>query len=134
MKAMIEYDGKTFYRNQDGYYNHYTGIGLHRYKWLKEVGPIPKEHVVHHIDINPSNNDLYNLCLITRSHHQIYHNAINETLCKGEKNPMYGKKHKESSLRIMSNKKIGNKNPRRAIFRNLFQIAKEPTKINKMPI
>jgi len=45
----------------------------HRYFWQQEFGTIPKGLVVHHIDGNPKNNDIDNLCLLTMTAHNRIH-------------------------------------------------------------
>lgn len=44
-----------------------------RYVWEKQYGKIPKGLLVHHIDHNPLNDKITNLCLINRSSHLIEH-------------------------------------------------------------
>lgn len=46
---------------------------LHQYIWEKANGPIPKDHIIHHIDNNPYNNSIDNLKLVTRSEHTLLH-------------------------------------------------------------
>lgn len=48
---------------------------LHRDIWISAHGPIPDGHDVHHIDFDPSNNDLENLQILTVSDHQALHTA-----------------------------------------------------------
>lgn len=57
---------------------------------------VPKEKlVVHHIDINPRNNNLSNLQWLTDEEHGRLHN-------KGEKHPMYGTHHSEEHRKKIS--------------------------------
>lgn len=77
----VEYNGEWYYKNNRGYYSHSTkGTQLHRDKWENEIGPIPDGLVVHHIDGDPSNNDLHNLYLMPASEHARHHR-----LSEGEK-------------------------------------------------
>jgi ribonucleotide reductase alpha subunit len=68
---------------------------------LKENGWVKGGIVVHHKDYNGLNNSLENLELMSFSDHSAYH-ARNDL--KGEKNPMFGKRHSEETKR-----KIGEK-------------------------
>lgn len=46
----------------------------HRLIWERFHGkPVPKGYVVHHIDGNPSNNCIMNLCIMTHSEHSRMH-------------------------------------------------------------
>lgn len=56
-------------------------IRLHRYIYEKEFGEIPKWYVVHHIDGNSRNNDIFNLTVIDRSTHSRKH-ALEENRVK----------------------------------------------------
>jgi hypothetical protein len=44
--------------------------------WETANGPVPRGHLIHHLDINPLNNDLANLACITRSRHATIHLLI----------------------------------------------------------
>lgn len=46
----------------------------HRVVWLQAGREIPKGYILHHKDLNPSNNVLSNLQLITRGDHHKLHN------------------------------------------------------------
>lgn len=55
----------------------------HRHIWEKYYGEIPKEHHIHHIDNNPSNNEISNLKLLTnREHRAFYHKKNNGGLIR----------------------------------------------------
>lgn len=79
-----------------------AGRALHRDVWELNNGPIPKGYVVHHIDHNPSNNDIKNLTVLSRSKHSSHHFdkekmlKITMELCKTEK----GKAQKIAAGRI----------------------------------
>ena len=59
--------------NSNGYYRCTTRKQeqelLHRYKWEKEKGKIPKNYDIHHIDSNKENNNIENLECISKSEH-----------------------------------------------------------------
>ena len=46
---------------------------LHRLTWRFIYGPIPKDHVIHHIDGNPKNNNITNLACVSKSDHRRIH-------------------------------------------------------------
>ena len=79
----IEYDGKRFYEDGKGYWlGQYSGedgkphrIRLHIYVWEKFHGPIPEGYDVHHIDHDPSNNEIDNLIALPQSEHHKLHMA-----------------------------------------------------------
>lgn len=48
---------------------------LHVYIWEQYNGPVPKGHVIHHLDENKRNNDISNLVCISRSDHMRYHGS-----------------------------------------------------------
>lgn len=50
-----------------------VGINLHRKIWKEHYGEIPQGMIVHHKDHNKLNNDISNLCLMTRSEHMKHH-------------------------------------------------------------
>lgn len=71
----IEFDGTTYYQDSRGYYgaggsDRKRGISwLHRDVWRKHNGEIPEGHHIHHVDGDPSNNDIDNLeCLSPKEH------------------------------------------------------------------
>lgn len=68
-------------RNKKGYYElswmvekqKCARILEHRYVWQCHNGPIPANHVIHHIDGNIWNNDIDNLQCVTRAAHRRLH-------------------------------------------------------------
>ena len=84
------YDDIIFHINKQGYYIH-GYIFLHRYIWEKFNGQIPKGYHVHHRDLNPENNILENLELLTSSQHQSLHHIGNK-FCVGRRVNL-GRKH-----------------------------------------
>lgn len=51
---------------------------LHRVVWRHFFGEIPKGYDVHHRDFDPSNNDITNFMLLTRSEHKKLHHHPDE--------------------------------------------------------
>lgn len=45
----------------------------HRYLWEKAYGPLPKGHIIHHLNGIKSDNRLENLAAMSRSDHHIKH-------------------------------------------------------------
>lgn len=107
--SKIIYDGHVFNRNDNGYYiwHHYIGnykgemIRLHRYIWEKYNGPIPKNHIIHHIDFNKENNSIENLQCMTHSEHDIIHRGNNKFAL--------GYKHTPEALKKIGIASIGRK-------------------------
>jgi rubrerythrin len=46
---------------------------VQRLLWEQAYGPIPKGHVIHHIDHNPDNNVLSNLTMLSYKEHKRHH-------------------------------------------------------------
>jgi len=80
----VEYDGIIWRRYPDAKNTsdrkYYKSAGfkedpkyLHRYKWEKVNGPVPKGCHIHHIDKNNLNNDIENLQAITFKEHRKEH-------------------------------------------------------------
>ncbi|MFD1350157.1 HNH endonuclease signature motif containing protein [Oceanobacillus caeni] len=73
------YDGLNFVRDEKtGYYLCSKIVNgerprLHRYKWEKHYGKIPKGYHVHHKDHDKSNNDIENLILLQNKIHIAHH-------------------------------------------------------------
>ena len=68
----IMYDEIKFTASEYGYYRatkRDKHISLHRYKYEKEVGKIPKGYDVHHIDGDRQNNNTDNLECLSKSDH-----------------------------------------------------------------
>lgn len=75
MEKSVIYDGRTFILGtaKRYYFATFKGkqISLHRYKYTKEVGPIPPGWEIHHKDKNYLNNDTDNLeALPTAQHYE----------------------------------------------------------------
>lgn len=79
----IEYDGKRFYEDKKGYWlgqridedGKPRRVRLHTYVWEKHYGPVPDGYDVHHIDRDPSNNEISNLIIMPESEHHAMHMA-----------------------------------------------------------
>ena len=67
----ITYDGMKFTHMTSGYYRSTLGDRelLHRYKYIKEIGNIPDEWDVHHMDQNRENNNIDNLVALPKDEH-----------------------------------------------------------------
>lgn len=90
-KDLYERSKRIYHDKQYGYVfyrparnkNNPTKIALHRKIWIATYGEIPEGYIVHHIDGNKLNNDIKNLCLMTRSEHMKHHwNGIVKTRLK----------------------------------------------------
>lgn len=79
----IEYDGKRFYEDTKGYWlgqevgadGRPRRIRLHTYVWEKFNGPVPEGYDIHHIDHDPSNNEIENLVAMPEAEHHKLHMA-----------------------------------------------------------
>lgn len=79
----IEYDGIRFYEDKKGYWigqildeaGNPHRIRLHVYVWEKFNGPVPEGYDIHHIDHDPSNNEIENLIALPESEHHRLHIA-----------------------------------------------------------
>ena len=78
----IWFNGNRYNKQKDGYYRSLNGKFLHRKIWKHFNGEIPEGYVIHHIDGDPSNNDLENLQMVTRSEHVKLHMAVKKYVCK----------------------------------------------------
>lgn len=68
----IIYDGIKFTANDNGYFRatrRDKHISLHRYKYTKEIGPIPKGYDIHHINGDRQDNSISNLECLSKSEH-----------------------------------------------------------------
>lgn len=78
----IMYDGiKWTIAKSHGYYrntnrNTRGELLLHRYKYEREVGKIPNDWDVHHIDHNKTNNDIGNLKAMPKADHTKLHQEL----------------------------------------------------------
>ena len=67
-----KFNGLIYTRHKDS--GHYSReLLLHRVVWQHFFGEIPKGFDVHHRDCDPSNNDITNMMLLTRSEHRKLH-------------------------------------------------------------
>lgn len=71
-----KFNGVTFKANKDGHL--FYPLSLHRAVWFYYYGDIPHNNVydIHHKDLNPANNDVSNLQLLTISEHRKLHNEM----------------------------------------------------------
>lgn len=84
MEQFIIYDNRKFSldpRMKKYYGGRVNGKNwsLHRYKYTKEIGPIPEGWHIHHIDGNCYNNNISNLMAIEPKAHSKLHPASEET-------------------------------------------------------
>ena len=74
----IMYDGLKFTLSGNGYYRATIRdkyISLHRYKYQKEIGKIPDDWDVHHIDMDKQNNKIENLQALPKADHTRLHHG-----------------------------------------------------------
>lgn len=70
--------GVLYTKRPDGHYfrqRNNVSYALHRVVWESYYGEIPADHVIHHVDNNPANNNIENLQCLTISEHRKLHNA-----------------------------------------------------------
>ncbi|SRR6266852_1178196 len=72
MAVVREYKGERFYLKKGGHYRN-PNSSLHRRVWEEYNGIIPDGMIIHHIDNDPSNNEIENLALLTRNEHTSFH-------------------------------------------------------------
>ena len=65
------FNSVVYNKKKDGHYHSHNGI--HRAVWQYFNGEVPQGHEIHHIDWNPSNNEISNLQLMTISEHRSLH-------------------------------------------------------------
>ena len=70
-----KFNNNVYYRIKDGHYNLTTSI--HRVVFEYYNGTIPTGYSIHHIDLNPANNDIENLTLLSRDEHAKFHKTVN---------------------------------------------------------
>lgn len=76
-RPYVTFDGKRYYKRTSGDWAHRDGqkeTRLHRDKWEKYRGPIPKGYVIHHKDHDRDNNKMSNLELMEWGAHTTHHN------------------------------------------------------------
>jgi len=77
-------------------------------RWVMEshIGrELDSDEIVHHIDEDPTNNNIENLVLMTISEHRRHHMT-------GDRNPFFGEKHTEEFKKWLSESRKGAKNHR----------------------
>ena len=73
-----KFKGITYYKTKDGHYVSHNGI--HRDIWQYYNGEIPADNVyeIHHRNLNPADNNIENLQLLTNSEHRQIHIQLNK--------------------------------------------------------
>ncbi len=81
------YDGKKFTLRNSGYYSLTTDERtlMHRYVWQKEIGEIPDNYDIHHLNENKSDNRIENLECLPKSEHTRKYSPHNNQYTKGRK-------------------------------------------------
>ena len=74
-KTHLKFDG-VIYRESPKDHHYYKSSSLHRVMYSYFYGVIPNGFDVHHKDLNPVNNDISNLQLLTKSQHSKIHGKI----------------------------------------------------------
>lgn len=69
-----EFNGIVFVKRSDGHYNY--PLRLHQAVYMYHFGEIPEGIHIHHKDIDPSNNEISNLQLMTNSDHHKLHQKL----------------------------------------------------------
>lgn len=87
-KPYVEYNGRRYTLKEHGYYRATEGDReyLHRAMWMNEVGPIPDDHDIHHLDHDKTHNTIGNFeCLSKADHARLYSMGCNQFghKCKG---------------------------------------------------
>lgn len=74
-REYVFYSGKKYAKDKRGYWRSTTRPheGLHTVIWEEAHGEIPEGCEVHHIDLDPSNNQLENLQCLTKEAHRKLH-------------------------------------------------------------
>lgn len=85
-----KFDGIIYYVDKGGHFH--KDVQLHRAVWSYYNGAITIDgYDVHHADVNPANNNIENLCRLTRAEHKkIHSNQLTKTVLK-TKCPQCGK-------------------------------------------
>lgn len=66
----------TLSKGKNYHYNSKIRKHLHQYIWETENGKTPEGYEIHHIDLNPLNNDLSNLQIMTIKDHKALHSVV----------------------------------------------------------
>ena len=82
IEKYVWFDGIRYTWEKSCRYAASNGKLLHREVWKHFNGEIPEGYVIHHIDGDPSNNDLANLQMLTRSEHVKLHMGVKKYVCK----------------------------------------------------
>lgn len=69
----IEFQGKIYHKQKNGYYSRIERVQLHRVIWESHFGSIEKGFCIHHKDENKENNSIENLECIAKSEHAKLH-------------------------------------------------------------
>lgn len=72
------FNGKRYTRQPDGHYRDHKGNYLHRVIWEFYNGKIPHGYLIHHKDLNPANNSIENLQLMSKIEHNKLHSEIRQ--------------------------------------------------------
>jgi hypothetical protein len=91
----VEFDGLRFTLRNQGYYARTDGDRelMHRYMWMKLVGPIPDGYDIHHKDEDKTHNEISNFeCLPKAEHTRKYSPHCNQFVCNCGKHPKRRKK------------------------------------------
>ncbi len=68
------FDGETYTKISSGHYR--MLIPIHRAVWTYYYGNLPDKHLIHHVDLNPGNNDVENLAEMSVGAHTTLHKKI----------------------------------------------------------
>ena len=67
-----QFDNFIFPKIKSGHYSSHS-FPVHRYVWTYYNGKIPEGYEIHHLDNDPSNNDIKNLIALTGNEHKRLH-------------------------------------------------------------
>lgn len=83
-----KFDGTLYRKRKPRYENqacHYQqSVQIHQVIWRYHYGEIPDGYVVHHRNLNPADNDISNLQLLTNAEHQQLHRAMEGAIRKNK--------------------------------------------------
>jgi hypothetical protein len=89
-----EFNGRKYYQYEGRYFTSHKRK-MHRDVWEHYNGKIPKGYHIHHIDGNPSNNDISNLQLMEASEH-----LTMEVKKRHKQNPEWSKRFYEKGIEM----------------------------------